>query len=267
MRKRIAAPRRTAADAGQAADGRLPEHRRGMAVRAAVKGLIAAAAGLLLWLALGCGSAGMAGTAKAAGADPIRQTTQAVAVQQAPAPDSAPASHGMSHGGGTAGGGLQAPLHGWPLAAAVFEILALLLIGALTLRQMLRLRYMERPAEMPLMMCCMGFSMAAGLAGGTILSVLLGQFTLPAIGAGAAAAWAGYAAGSRHGAAPALEGLLGGAMGGLMGPMFGYMALPEHPFASVLFALALFIVVVRLLGRLARENRSEAAACLEPDGC
>ncbi|QJC52328.1 hypothetical protein HGI30_12660 [Paenibacillus albicereus] len=264
MRTGISAPRLASAAAGQAAGGRLRLPRRFMA--AIAKGRIAvAAAGLLLGLAFGWGAAAT-GLAEAAGAAPIRQTTQAVALQEAPAPDAAPAGHAMDHGEEMGAGGLQAPLQGWALARALFEILSLLLIAALTIRQMLRLRYMERPAEMPLMMCCMGFSMAAGLAGGTILSVLLGQFALPAIGAGAAAAWAGYAAGSRHGAAPALEGLLGGAMGGLMGPMFGYMALPEHPLAAVLFAVALFIVVARLLGRLSRESRSEAAACLEPDG-
>ncbi|SDT44712.1 hypothetical protein SAMN05444162_4333 [Paenibacillaceae bacterium GAS479] len=148
----------------------------------------------------------------------------------------------------------------WQTAQAILSTVGLTAIVIASAIVMLRIRFWRQPQQMPLMMACMGLAMAAGLSGGAILSILLASFTLPAIGSAAAAAAAGYYAGNGHGVVPAAEGLFAGIMGGLMGPMLGYMALSEHPFTVVLFSIGLFIVFLRLGGRLLREEGNKAEA-------
>lgn len=151
----------------------------------------------------------------------------------------------------------------WQTAQAIVSTAGLTLIAIASGIVMLRIRFWRQPPQMPLMMACMGLAMAAGLSGGAILSILLASFTLPAVGAAAAAAALGYCAGNQHGIVPAAEGLFAGVMGGLMGPMLGIMAISELPFAVVVFSMGLFVVFLGITSRLlqaggARQDLPEA---------
>ncbi|WP_127508459.1 hypothetical protein [Paenibacillus humicus] len=155
--------------------------------------------------------------------------------------------------------GMQGMDHGKPAGGAetfgyaAAKVVSLLAAGIAVFYYTLRIRWMRSAPRMHLMMACMTLAMAAGLTGGTLLTLVTASFSLSAMAAAAACAAAGYMAGSPHGVLPSLEGALAGLMGGLMGGMMGYMSLADHPFAVLAFVDGALAAAAVLLSRLLRE--------------
>ncbi|MFG3613360.1 cupredoxin domain-containing protein [Rummeliibacillus stabekisii] len=109
--------------------------------------------------------------------------------------------------------------------------------------------------EMTAMMIAMAVSMMTSLLIGTILGIILvGKLTTPVIFSVLSGMIIGYIIGRPFSLLASLDGLLAGIMGGMMGAMLGVMVFSQDPGAMMLFADAIFIVVMILVVKLINQE-------------